>query len=123
MAEATIRRLHAPICISADYPPMPSRIRLAAHCWERVWWMSLVDSISHPDRLTPLVSRFSNDKVSIRAQMRTRRRICIAITTEGLDEQSEFELAMLIMAHISRELGEIERIEDRPLNMWPIQQF
>jgi len=85
--------------------------------------MSLVDPIDSPVQLMPLVNRFSTDKVSIRAQMRTRRRICIAITTEGLDEQSEFELAMLIIAHVNRELGDIERVEDRPLNLWPIEYF
>ncbi|MDX1341691.1 hypothetical protein [Reinekea sp. G2M2-21] len=123
MTEANVRRMHTPVYKSSEYPPMPPRIRLAANCWERVWWLTLVAPLATPDRLAPLVNRFATETVSIRAQLRTCRRICFAITTQGLDDQSEFEIAMLIMAQINRELGEIERVEDRPANMWPIDLF
>ena len=102
---------------------MPPRIRLAAHCYERVWWLTLVDPMEQPERLSPLVNRLASDVVTVRAQMRTRRRICFAVTTNGLEEQNEFEIAMRIMAMINREIGEIERVEDRPVNMWPISEF
>lgn len=123
MTEANVRRMHTPMYSEKQYPPMPPRIRLAANCWERVWWLTLVDSMQDPDRLVPLVSRFNSDTVTVRAQMRTGRRICFAVTTEGLEEQSEFEIAMMIMALIDREVGEIERVEDRPISMWPVDEF
>lgn len=123
MTEANVRRMHAPRYSDKQYPPMPPRIRLAAQCWERVWWLTLVDPMTAPDRLAPLVSRFETETVNIRAQMRTQRRVCFAVTTQGLDEQSEFEIAMMIMSLINREIGEIERVEDRPVTMWPIDDF
>ena len=123
MTEANVRRMHAPRYSDKEFPPMPPRIRLAAQCWERVWWLTLVDPMTTPDRLAPLVSRFETETINIRAQMRTQRRICFAVTTRGVDEQSEFELAMMIMSLINREIGEIERVEDRPVSMWPIDDF
>jgi len=119
MTEANIRRIHAPVYSDAKYPPLPTRIRLAAKCWERVWWLTLIDPMVQPERLIPLVSRYSTETVTVRAQMRTCRRLCFAVTTQDLDEQSEFEVAMVIMAHINREMGAIERVEDRPSSMWP----
>jgi hypothetical protein len=123
MTEANVRRMHTPVYSEAKYPPLPPRIRLAANCWERVWWLTLVNPIQEPSLLKPLANRFGSDYVTIRAQMRTQRRVCFAITTQGLDEQSEFEVAMMIMAHIDRELGPIERVEDRAVDMWPIDDF
>ena len=79
--------------------------------------------MAQPERIKSFVNRFSTEKIGVRGQMRTGRRICFAITTQGVDEQSEFELAMVIMAQIERELGAIERVEDRPSNMWPYLDF
>lgn len=123
MTEASVRRIHNPVYDEANYPPLPPRIRLAANCWERVWWLTLTDPLENPNLLAPLVRRFASDQVTIRAQMRTQRRICFAITAQNLDEQSEFEVAMMIMAQIHRELGAIERVEDRAANMWPVHEF
>jgi hypothetical protein len=123
MTEANVRRMHTPVYCDSKFPPLPPRIRLAANCWERVWWLTLVNPVTEPNRLEPLASRYANEFVNIRAQMRTQRRVCFAITTQGLDEQNEFEVAMMIMAQIDRELGPIERVEDRSANMWPIDDF
>lgn len=123
MTEASVRRIHNPLYSDEKYPPLPPRIRLAANCWERVWWLTLTDPVSKPELLNELVKRFGNEQVNIRAQMRTQRRICFAITAQGLDEQSEFEIAMMIMAYINREVGAVERVEDRAAKMWPINEF
>lgn len=125
MTTAKVQRMRSetPLYTDDSYPPLPPRIRLAADCWERVWWLTLVDPMSQPERLAPLVDRLTSEYVSLRAQMRTRRRICFAVTSNGLEEQNEFEVAMRIMALINREIGEIERVEDRPVSMWPIDQF
>ncbi|EAR10472.1 hypothetical protein [Reinekea blandensis] len=125
MTKANVQRMHSetPLYSEGQFPPMPPRIRLAAHCYERVWWLTLVDPMEQPERLSPLVNRLASDVVTVRAQMRTRRRICFAVTTNGLEEQNEFEIAMRIMAMINREIGEIERVEDRPVTMWPISDF
>ncbi|MEJ2063337.1 MAG: hypothetical protein P8X74_08700 [Reinekea sp.] len=123
MTEASVRRLHSPVYSASKYPPLPPRIRLAAQCWERVWWFTLSDPVNEPDLLHPIVERFMTDSVNIRAYLRTRRRICFAITTRGLDEQSDFEIAMMIMAKFQQELGMIERVEDRPATAWPINEF
>lgn len=125
MTKANVRRMYSdtPLYQEGDYPPLPPRIRLAVNCWERVWWLTLVDPLIQPERLTPLVNRLSSETVSVCAKLRTRRRICFSLQTNGLEEQNEFEIAMRIMALISRELGEIERVEDRPASMWPIDKF
>jgi hypothetical protein len=123
MTEAKVRRMHNPVYNSEEFPPLPPRIRLAANCWERVWWVSFVDPMTQVERLAPIASRFSSETVTIRAQMRTQRRVCFAITTNGLDEQSEFEVAMMVIAKVHQEIGHIERVEDRPSSMWPIEEF
>lgn len=115
--------MNVPLYSKKNFPPMPPRIRLAAHCWERVWWLTLSESTAQPERLRDLLTQFETDTIKIRIQMRTQRRICFAVQTEELEEQSEFELAMTIMALINQEMGEIERVEDRPANMWPMDDF
>lgn len=122
-SEAKVSRLHVPEYSSRDYPPLPPRIRLAAHCWERVWWLTLTEALNQPERLKSFIQRFCTESVSVRASLRTRRRICFAVTANELDEQSEFEMAMLIMAHIERDFGLIERVEDRPATVWPYREF
>lgn len=123
MTEATVRRLRKPLYQESLYPPLPPRIRLAANCWERVWWLTLKDPMTQPDRLAPLVKRFESETITLRSQLRTCQRICFAVTSEGLDDQSEFEVAMMVMAAIHRELGVIDRVEDRPATTWPIDDF
>jgi len=123
MTEAKVHRMHKPKYNEEKHPPLPSRIRLAASCWERVWTLMLIDPLDSPVRLDSVVNRFATDSVSIRGQLRTHRRLCIAITTQSLDDQNEFEIAMMIMAQIQKDLGEIERIEDRPAAIWPIEEF
>ena len=102
---------------------MPPRIRLAVKSWERVWWLTLANDVQRPERLKSLVDQFVSENVSIRAQMRTRRRLCVAINTKDLDESSEFELTMMLMAYLERELGAIERVEDRPSTIWPYLEY
>ena len=123
MTEASVQRLHSPLYSKSKYPPLPPRIRLAADCWERVWWLTLSSPVTEPERIQSIIKRFMSDAVTIRAQMRTQRRICFAVTTQRLDEQSEFEIAMMIMAKLRDELGLIERVEDRPATAWPIDEF
>lgn len=123
MKEATVRRMHTPVYSETQYPPLPSRIRLAANCWERVWWLTLVEPLENPERLKSLCQRFTTDTVTVRAQMRTHRKVCFAITTQELEEQSEFEIAMVMMAHVDKDIGSLERIEGRPSAMWPIEEF
>jgi hypothetical protein len=123
MTEAKVRRMHKPVYDGAMHPPLPARIRLAAKSWERVWCVALVDPITSPEMLASLVNRFSTDIVNIRAKMRTRRLLYFAITTQDLDEQSEFEIGMILMAYIDHEIGTIERVEDRPAHRWPISEF
>ncbi len=121
--DANVSRLHVPEYNEHDYPPLPPRIRLAANCWERVWTLTLTDVVNQPERLKDFVTRFCTENVAVRATLRTRRRVCFAVTGSGLDEQSEFELAMLIMTHIERDFGLIERVEDRPATVWPYRDF
>ncbi|MFQ3229911.1 hypothetical protein [Reinekea sp.] len=123
MTEAKVSRIRTPSYSPKAYPPMPPRIRLAANCWERVWWLTLSKDVQHPEKLKGYVDQFASENVSIRAQMRTRRRLCFAINTKGLNETSEFEIAMTIMAYLEQNLGEIERVEDRPSTMWPYLEF
>ncbi|MDN3649927.1 hypothetical protein QWZ13_13485 [Reinekea marina] len=123
MTAAKVSRIHSPSYSPKDFPPMPPRIRLAANCWERVWWLTLHQDLKEPQELTGFLDQFVTDSVKIRAQMRTRRRLCFAVTTTGLDENSEFEIAMTIMAYLERNLGAIERVEDRPATMWPYEEF
>lgn len=122
-SEANVSRLHVPEYNSRDYPPLPPRIRLAANSWERVWSLTLTESLTQPERIKGFVQRFCSDSVNVRATLRTRRRICFAITASELDDQSEFEMAMLIMAHIERDFGLIERVEDRAATVWPYREF
>jgi hypothetical protein len=123
MTEAKIRRMHKPVYDDAMHPPLPARIRLAANAWERVWRVALIDPISSSDRLPSLVDRFSSEIVTIRTQMRTHRLLYFAIITQDLDEQNDFEIGMLLMAYIDKEIGTIERIEDRPAHRWPVKEF
>lgn len=123
MIKANVRRMHTPYYDSDQFPPLPPRIRLATETWERVWWLTLSEPLDSNDKLQQLVQRFATDRVILKAQMRTQRRVCFAVTTQGLDEQSEFELAMMIMAKIHTELARIERVEDRPASVWPIDNF
>ena len=123
MTEARVQRLHTPVYSEDVYPPLPPRIRLAANCWERVWWLTLHNPVAQPLHLNSIAERFCSDKVTVRAQMRTCRRLCFAVTSVELDEQSEFEVAMTLMNEVMKEVGEIERVEDRPVAMWPIDQF
>lgn len=121
--DASISRLHVPEYNSRDYPPLPPRIRLASNCWERTWWLTLIQPVTQPERLKSFVKRFCTDTVDIRATLRTSRRLCFAVTGAELDQQSEFEIAMLVMAHIERDFGHIERVEDRPASVWPYREF
>ncbi len=123
MTQAKIHRMHTPVYCETKYPPLPPRIRLAANCWERVWWLTLQQPIESPQDLDSLSKRFSNDSVTVRAQMRTQRRICFAITSQELTDQTDFEVAMTIMASINQEMVPIDRVEDRPVDMWPISDF
>jgi len=121
--DANVSRLHVPEYNEHDYPPLPPRIRLAANCWERVWALTLTEPLNQPERLKDFVKRFCTDTVTVRATLRTRRRLCFAVTAADLDQQSEFELAMLIMAHIERDFGLVERVEDRAATVWPYRDF
>ncbi|MCH8530834.1 MAG: hypothetical protein LAT65_08275 [Saccharospirillum sp.] len=121
--ETNISRLHIPEYSEDAYPPMPPRIRLAAHCWERTWCVTLSQAPQQAHLLSTFIKRFCSDTVTVRAGLRTRRRLSFAITTQNLDDQSEFELAMMIMAHIERDFGVIERVEDRPATVWPYREF
>lgn len=123
MTQAKVRRLHTALYSTEKYPPMPPRIRLAATCWERVWTVTVADPIAHPEKLPMIIQRLTTDTITIRAHLKTSRRICFAITTMNLDDQSEFELAMIMMSRISSEMGEVVRVEDRPAHMWPIQNY
>ena len=123
MTEASVQRLRSPLYSESKYPPLPPRIRLAAQRWERVWWLTLSEPVTEPELVEPIISRFATDNVSIRAQMRTQRRLCFAVTTSGFDDQSEFELAMMIMAKLQETFGVIERVEDRSASAWPIDEF
>ncbi len=123
MNKASVHRMHKAIYNESKYPPLPARIRLSACNWERVWWLTLTQPLAQPDQLDTFVKRFSSDNVSVRAQMRTHRRMCFAVVTEDIDEQSEFEIAMNIMSHIERELSQIERVEDRTADAWPYLDF
>lgn len=69
------------------------------------------------------IKDFADESVVLRAQMRTYRRICVAINTQNYDEQSEFELSMEVLARIHREVASIERVEDRFASYWPITLF
>ncbi len=123
MTEANVRRLHNPLYNETKYPPMPPRIRLAAECWERVWWLTFVSPVTDVSGIDSIVERFETDTVKLRAQMRTQRRLCITVKSTGLDEQSEFEIAMMVMSMLQREFGSIERVEDRLASVWPIDDF
>ncbi|ATX76344.1 hypothetical protein REIFOR_01198 [Reinekea forsetii] len=123
MTEAKIRRMHKPVYDDAMHPPLPARVRLAANAWERVWRVALIDPVNSSDKLPSLVDRFSSEIVTIRTQMRTHRLLYFAVITQDLDEQNDFELAMLLMAYIEKEIGTIERIEDRPAHRWPVKDF
>lgn len=123
MTAAKVTRIRTPSYSANEFPPMPPRIRLAANCWERVWWLTLSSDVTDPDKLKGFLDQFITDNVKIRAQMRTRRRLCFAVNTTDLDENSEFEIAMTIMAYLERNLGAIERVEDRPAAMWPYLEF
>lgn len=123
MTEATVHRIHAPSYTTSEYPPMPPRIRLARNCWERVWWLTLAEPLYDRSILDKLVKYYTDGKVVMRAQMRTHRRICFAITATDLDEQGEFELSMMIMSRIQRDIAQIERVEDRLASCWPIDEF
>ncbi|MHA7879350.1 MAG: hypothetical protein ACX931_06155 [Saccharospirillum sp.] len=121
--DANISRLHVPEYSLDAYPPLPPRIRLAARCWERTWCITLSQAPQHPQHVPTFIKRFCSDTVTVRAGLRARRRMTFSITTENLDDQSEFELAMMIMAHIERDFGTIERVEDRPATVWPYREF
>lgn len=123
MTEAKVTRIRTASFTPVDYPPMPPRIRLAADCWERVWWLTLSADVQHPENLKGFIDQFVTENVKVRAQMRTRRRLCFALNTKGLNEASEFEIAMTIMAYLEQNLGAIERVEDRPANMWPYLEY
>lgn len=123
MTEAKVTRMRIPQYAKSIYPPLPPRVRLAANCWERVWWLSLSSDVSGPQLLEPIGKRFSDEHVQVRAQMRTLRRLCFAITGTGLTEQDEFELAMTVMAFIDREIAPIERVHDRAAEAWPYDHF
>jgi hypothetical protein len=115
--------MHTRVYDGAMHPPLPARIRLAANSWERVWRVALIDPIGSAEKLPSLVDRFSSEIVTIRTQMRTHRLLYFAIITQDLDEQNDFEIGMLLMAYIDKEIGTIERIEDRPAHRWPIKEF
>lgn len=123
MTEAKVTRMRIPQYAQTIYPPLPPRVRLAANCWERVWWLSLSSDVAGPQLLEPIAKRFSGDQVLVRAQMRTRRRLCFAVTGTGLNEQDEFEVAMSVMAYIEREIATIERVHDRAAEAWPYDHF
>lgn len=123
MTEAKVHRIHAPQFSDPEFPPMPPRIRLAISCWERVWWLTLSEPIESLEPVHSILKDFSSDTVILRAQMRTYRKICIAINSRDLDEQAEFELTMSLMARINREVSTIDRVQDRLASRWPITQF
>ena len=123
MTEARVQRLHTPLYSEQLYPPLPPRIRLAAESWERVWWLTLIDPITDIKKLDAIAQDFNDGAVNVRAQMRTCRRLCFAVTTRFLDEQREFEVAMSLMSEVQKQLGQIERVEDRAVDLWPIHDF
>ena len=122
--DANVSRLHAPRYSSSELPPLPPRIRLAARCWERVWNLTLSQA---PDAqcepIKQFIQRFNTEAITTRGFMRSNRKLCFAITGEDIGEQAEFELAMTIMARLEAEYGLIERVEDRPAQIWPYQAF
>jgi hypothetical protein len=122
--DANVSRLHAPNCSSSELPPLPPRIRLSARCWERVWNLTLSEAPgAQSETIKSFMQRFNSEFITHRAFMRSNRKLCFAITGEDLGEQAEFELAMTIMAQIEQEYGPIERVEDRPAQVWPYREF
>lgn len=122
--DANVSRLHAPRYSSSELPPLPPRIRLSARCWERVWNLTLnqaPDAQCEP--IKSFIQRFNTEAITTRGFMRSNRKLCFAITGEDIGEQAEFELAMTIMARLETEYGLIERVEDRPAQVWPYQAF
>ncbi|MEX0623382.1 hypothetical protein [Saccharospirillum sp.] len=122
--DANVSRLHAPRYSSTELPPLPPRIRLAARCWERVWNLTLSQAPSAQcEPIKSFAQRFNTEVVTTRGFMRSNRKLCFAITGEDIGVQAEFELAMTIMARLESEYGPIERVEDRPAQIWPYQAF
>lgn len=122
--DANVSRLHAPRYSSSELPPLPPRIRLSARCWERVWNLTLNQAPgAECEPIKSFIQRFNTEAVTTRGFMRSNRKLCFAITGEDIGEQAEFELAMTIMARLEAEYGLIERVEDRPAQVWPYQAF
>ncbi|TCS41332.1 hypothetical protein [Reinekea marinisedimentorum] len=123
MTQAKVRRIRTPRFSDPEIPPLPPRIRLSATCWERSWWLTLAEPIANIEPVREIIKDFAADNIVLRAQMRTYRRICVAINTRDIDEQGEFELSMEVLARIHREVATIERVEDRLASYWPITLF
>jgi hypothetical protein len=122
--DANVSRLHAPRYDNSELPPLPPRIRLSARCWERVWNLTLNQAPgAQSEPVKSFVQRFNSDTITVRGFMRSNRKLCFAITGEDIGEQAEFELAMTIMARIEQEFGAVDRVEDRPAQVWPYQLF